>query len=237
MKKVITTTMLLALLLYSCDKKISKEQLYTETTEQEKINTNSKKIADLPIQIDSITTQILIHPIILVDKEPKKYLDRSSYTANNNTIDYVNHYNDIITGNIVNLNFEVLDSNKLVPLSTQDIKINSITFLRDVYNSTTKELLLYSVLDTDTNNDKLIDAKDNSTLYISHINGSNFKRLSLAKNDILYRHKFTLDNQRLYFSTLQDINKDNTLDTKDKLHYGYIDLTSVSLVIHAYTPL
>lgn len=50
MKKVITTTMLLALLLSSCDKKISKEQLYTETTEQEKINTNSKKIADLPIK-------------------------------------------------------------------------------------------------------------------------------------------------------------------------------------------
>ena len=236
MKKVITTTILLTLLLSSCDKKIPREQSNIKTTEQEKINSESKKIADLPIQIDSITTQILIHPIILIDKESKNYLNRSSYKNNNNAVDYVNQYNDVLTGNIVNLNFEAIHSNKFTKLATQDLKINSVTFLRDVYNHTAKELLLYSVIDTDTNNDKLIDSKDSSTLYISHINGSNFKRLSLTKNDILYRSKFTLDNQKLYFTTLEDINQDSTIDTKDKLHYGYINITSPSLDIHGYTP-
>lgn len=237
MKKAIVTIILLAIIMPSCNNKAFKEKIIINNPEQEINNSNNKKIADLPIQIDSITTQILIHPIISINKDSKNYLNRSSYKSSNIINDRVNHYNDIITGNIVNLKFESLNSNKLISLSSKNLQINSITFLRGVYKKTTKEILLYSITDKDTNNDKQTDYKDEATMYISYIDGSNFKRLSLTAKDILHHYKFTLDKQRLYFNTLADNNQDGVLNTQDHLHYGYVDLTSDTLTIKPYFPL
>lgn len=237
MKKVITTTILLTLLISSCDKKAFLEQTERKNNQQEIINSDSKKIADLPFQIDSVTTQILIHPIISINKDSKNYISRSSYKNNNIVNQGISQYGDVINGNIVNLKFETLNSNKLIRLSSKDLKINNITFLRDVYKETNKQILLYSITDTDTNSDQQIDHNDEATLYMSYIDGSNFKRLSLITKDIIHHHKFTLNKQKLYFNTLLDNNKDGYLNTQDKLHYGYVDLLSDRLAITSYNPL
>ncbi|PKB43309.1 hypothetical protein AX016_1503 [Cellulophaga sp. RHA19] len=238
MKKIITSTLMLTLLISSCDKKVIEKQTELKSNQQEIINSENKKIADLPFQIDSITTQILIHPIISIDKDSEKYINRSSYKNNNIINQGISQYGDVINGNIVNLKFEALNTNKLIALSSKDIKITSITFLRDIYNETNKEILLYSITDTDTNYDKQIDHKDEATLYISYIDGSKFKRLSLTTKDIVHQYKFTLNKQRLYFNTLVDINKDGTLTTpQDKLHYGFVALLSDNLDITHYNPI
>ncbi|WP_349664238.1 hypothetical protein IZU89_03390 [Cellulophaga lytica] len=237
MKKAITAIMLLAIIIQSCNNKAAKKHVISRNTEQEKSNSVNKEIADLPLQIDSITSQILIHPIISISVNSKNYLNRSSYKNDNITNDRITHHNDVITGNIVNLKFQAINSNKLISLSSKDILINSITFLRDTYKKTTKEILLYSVIDTDTNNDKQINQKDQSTLYISYIDGSYFKRISITNKDIIHLYKFTLDNQKLYFNTLVNTNKDNTLNTQDSIYYGYIDLLSNNLNIIPYTPI
>ncbi|ADY28495.1 hypothetical protein [Cellulophaga lytica] len=234
MKKAI---ILLAIIIQSCNNKAAKKHVISSNTEQEKSNSVNKEIADLPLQIDSITSQILIHPIISISANSKNYLNRSSYKNDNITNDRIIHHNDVITGNIVNLKFQAINSNKLISLSSKDILINSITFLRDTYKKTTKEILLYSVIDTDTNNDKQINQKDQSTLYISYIDGSYFKRISITNKDIIHHYKFTLDNQKLYFNTLVNTNKDNTLNTQDSIYYGYIDLLSNNLNIIPYTPI
>ncbi|MDO6855054.1 hypothetical protein Q4599_15790 [Cellulophaga lytica] len=231
MKKAITAIMLLAIIIQSCNNKAAKKHVISSNTEQEKSNSVNKEIADLPLQIDSITSQILIHPIISISANSKNYLNRSSYKNDNITNDRIIHHNDVITGNIVNLKFQAINSNKLISLSSKDILINSITFLRDTYKKTTKEILLYSVIDTDTNNDKQINQKDQSTLYISYIDGSYFKRISITNKDIIHHYKFTLDNQKLYFNTLVNTNKDNTLNTQDSIYYAYIDLLSNNLNI------
>ena len=237
MKKAITAIMLLAIIIQSCNNKAAKKHIINSNTEQEKSNSVNKEIADLPLQIDSITSQILIHPIISISENSKNYLNRSSYKNDNITNDRIIHHNDVITGNIVNLKFQAINSNKLISLSSKDILINSITFLRDTYKKTTKEILLYSVIDTDTNNDKQINQKDQSTLYISYIDGSYFKRISITNKDIIHHYKFTLDNHKLYFNTLVNTNKDNTLNTQDNIYYGYIDLLSNNLNIIPYTPI
>ncbi|SNQ45137.1 hypothetical protein [Cellulophaga lytica] len=237
MKKAITAIMLLAIIIQSCNNKAAKKHVISSNTEQEKSNSVNKEIADLPLQIDSITSQILIHPIISISANSKNYLNRSSYKNDNITNDRIIHHNDVITGNIVNLKFQAINSNKLISLSSKDILINSITFLRDTYKKTTKEILLYSVIDTDTNNDKQINQKDQSTLYISYIDGSYFKRISITNKDIIHHYKFTLDNQKLYFNTLVNTNKDNILNTQDNIYYGYIDLLSNNLNIIPYTPI
>ncbi|EWH11793.1 hypothetical protein KLA_15210 [Cellulophaga geojensis KL-A] len=234
MKKAI---ILLAIIIQSCNNKATKKHVINSNTEQEKSNSVNKEIADLPLQIDSITSQILIHPIISISANSKNYLNRSSYKNDNITNDRIIHHNDVITGNIVNLKFQAINSNKLISLSSKDILINNITFLRDTYKKTTKEILLYSVIDTDTNNDKQINQKDQSTLYISYIDGSYFKRISITNKDIIHHYKFTLDNQKLYFNTLVNTNKDNTLNTQDSIYYGYIDLLSNNLNIIPYTPI
>ncbi|TVZ08940.1 hypothetical protein JM80_1450 [Cellulophaga sp. RHA_52] len=237
MKKAITAIMLLAIIIQSCNNKAAKKHVISSNTEQEKSNSVNKEIADLPLQIDSITSQILIHPIISISANSKNYLNRSSYKNDNITNDRIIHHNDVITGNIVNLKFQAINSNKLISLSSKDILINSITFLRDTYKKTTKEILLYSVIDTDTNNDKQINQKDQSTLYISYLDGSYFKRISITNKDIIHHYKFTLDNQKLYFNTLVNTNKDNILNTQDNIYYGYIDLLSNNLNIIPYTPI
>ncbi|APU09360.1 hypothetical protein A5M85_03385 [Cellulophaga lytica] len=237
MKKAITAIILLAIIIQSCNNKAAKKHIINSNTEQEKSNSVNKEIADLPLQIDSITSQILIHPIISISANSKNYLNRSSYKNDNITNDRTIHHNDIITGNIVNLKFQAINSNRLISLSSKDILINSITFLRDTYKKTTKEILLYSVIDTDTNNDKQINQKDQSTLYISYIDGSYFKRISITNKDIIHHYKFTLDNQKLYFNTLVNTNKDNTLNTQDSIYYAYIDLLSNNLNIIPYTPI
>ncbi|WP_077403501.1 hypothetical protein [Cellulophaga omnivescoria] len=237
MKKIITSTLILTLLISSCDKKIFKAQTELKTNHQTIINSHNKKIADLPFQIDSITTQILIHPIISIDEDSEKLINRSSYKNNNIVNQGISQYGDVINGNIVNLKFEALNTNNLITLTSKEIQINSITFLRDIYKETNKEILLYSVIDTDTNNDNQINYKDQSTLYISHIDGSYFKRISITKKDIIHHYKFTLDNQKLYFNTLVNTNKDNILNTQDSIYYGYIDLLSNNLNIIPYTPI
>ena len=200
-----------------------------------RIDSTSIEISDLPIQIDS--TDYLIHPIgnfKIKDEKGKIIYKSSNYGTKNFSVSNYGNYR--ITGNLSNVKFQHVDSEKMNILTDNIIKIKSLTFLRKIFDNTKKQFLVYEVNDKDTNQDGNLDYEDINTLYISKINGTNFQKLT--KQDVeLIDWKVVESKNRLYFRTIEDTNKDGEFDKKDILHYNFIDLTNDDLEISEYEPI
>ncbi|WP_234859377.1 hypothetical protein [Aquimarina aquimarini] len=192
------------------------------------------EIADLPMQIDS--TEYLIHVIgdYKIENSRGKTLSKwSSYGSESFSISQYGGYK--ISGNISNVKFQHQDAIELVALTDKVVKISSILFLHEVYKNTDKQLLLYEVIDKDTNQDGKLDYNDINTLYISKINGSNFKKIT-DTNQELIDWKIITSNNRLYLRSIEDINKDGKFDKKDSVHYKFVDLNTDNLNVIEYKP-
>ncbi len=206
----------------------------TEILELKK-DTTFIEIADLPIQINS--TDYLIHPIgdFKIENTRGKVLYKSSgYGAGSFSIS--NYGRDRISGDLSNVKFQHIDSEKRSVLTENLIKIRSLTFLRNLFDTTKKQFLVYEVTDNDTNQDGKLDFNDINTLYISKISGVEFKRLT-SKNRELIDWKFIASKNRLYFRSVEDTNKDGVFDKKDVIHYKYMDFNSKKLKVTAYKPI
>jgi len=206
----------------------------TEIPELKK-DTTFIEVSDLPIQIDS--TNYLIHPIgdfRIEDKRGKIIYKSSGYGSKNFSVSNYGGYR--ISGNLSNVKFQHIDSEKLSALTENVIKIKSLTFLRKVFDNTKKQLLVYEVTDKDTNQDRKLDFNDINTLYISKINGTDFRKLT-DTNQELIDWKIIESKNRLYFRTIEDTNKDGEFDKKDIIHYKYVDLNSDNLKITEYKPI
>ena len=110
------------------------------------IDTTLMKVVDLPIHIDS--TSYLLHPIGFI-KENRSKLSYISKSRKNNASDFsvTSGYSDRISGDMESILFQHIKSNKLLPLTKLNVKINSVEFLRTIFNKTKKQLLLYHVND------------------------------------------------------------------------------------------
>ncbi len=205
-----------------------------ETTELKKDSTLIE-IADIPIHIDS--TKYLIHPIgeyRMYGSRGKVYFGSSSYASGSFSITNYNRYE--ITGNLHNLKFQQLDSENLKSLTTKNIRIKSITFLRDIFDNTKKQILIYRVLDKDTNRDNELDDNDVETLYISSIDGSGFEKLTSEFQELIDWKEVAIKN-RIYFRSIEDTNKNGEFDKDDKVHYQYVDFNSDKPIVTEYKPI
>lgn len=190
------------------------------------------EIVDIPIHIDS--TKYLIHPIgeyKIYDSRSKVYFSSSSYNSRSFSIS--NHNRDKMTGNLHNLKFQELDSEKLTALTTKNIRIKTITFLRDIFNNTKKQILIYRVYDKDTNRDNKLDDNDIETLYISNIDGSKFKKLTNEFQELIDWKELGIKN-RIYFRSIEDTNKNGEFDKSDKVHYQYVDFNNSQRIVKEY---
>jgi len=215
-------------------KVIHRESKNDPTTELKKDST-LKEIADLPIHIDS--TAYLIHPIgefKIYGSRGSSYLRSSDYGSGSFSITHFNSYE--ITGNLHNLKFQHLDSENLKALTTRNIRIKSITFLRDLFNNTKKQILIYRVVDHDTNRDQKLDNNDVESLYISDIDGSEFEKLTPDFQELIDWQALAIKN-RIYFRSIEDINKNGTFDKNDQLHYYYMDFNVSERLVTEYKPL
>ena len=200
-----------------------------------KIDTTFIEFADLPIQIDS--TDYLIHPIGYFKTETHKgkvIYKSPGYGSKNFSISRYSGYR--ISGNLINVKFQHVESEKLSVLTENIIRIKSLTFLKKLFDTTKKQFLIYEVTDKDTNKDGKLDFDDINTLYISKIDGTEFRKLT-GKNKELIDWKFIESKSRLYFRTIEDTNKDGEFDQKDFIHYKYVNLNSENLNIVEYKPI
>ncbi|MFI8605148.1 hypothetical protein ACIGCP_11840 [Cellulophaga baltica] len=234
--KTIFSTLITLLLLASCTTEKKPKVVYTDQEAKTLAkDTSVVVVADLPILIDS--TNFLMHPIgeLHLYAKDRKYTSSSWSYATGTNFSIADYNNYTLNGTLKNIKFEEVGTNKLVPLTDKNIVITSAHFLWDLYEKTGKQLFIYDVIDADTNNDGALDGMDIKTLYLSKIDGSNFKRL-MPKNHELLEWKIISEIDRLYVKSIEDTNKDGNFDTNDKLHYNYVYLIDEALEVIDYYP-
>lgn len=199
-----------------------------------KADSSQIKIADLPIHMEG--TKYLIHAIgdvRIYDGNTKAY--GSSKT---NSVSYaISNYNRFeLTGYFENLKFQHIDSTALKPLTDKKIQMQTVTFLNTISDKTKKQILVYSLVDMDTNKDGKLDANDIKCLYISDISGNKFEKLSAEFQELIDWNIVEAQN-RLYYRTIEDINKNGAFDKNDLVHYYYVDLLSPDWKTEKYDPI
>lgn len=239
MKKIQTYLLFSAFaLLASCKQETEKpkviyEENKTASEHQVKRDSSQIKIADLPINMEG--TRYLIHAI----GDVRVSAERSSYgSSKTNSVSYaLSNYNRYeLTGYFENLKFQHIDSTALRPLTDKVIQIQTATYLNTIADKTKKQMLVYALVDSDTNKDGKIDSNDIKALYISSFNGTKFTKLSPELQELIDWSVIDVQN-RLYFRTIEDNNKNGAFDKNDKVHYYYVNLLAKEWKAEQYEPI
>ena len=196
-------------------------------------DSGSIKVADLPILMEG--TKYLIHPIgdVRVFETNSKVYGSSK----TNQVSYaISNYNRFeITGYFDNLNFQHVDSTSAKPLTDKKIQIQTATYLDGIAAKTKKQIIVYTLVDSDTNKDGKIDQNDIRSLYLSLSSGENFTKLSENLLELIDWNIIEAQN-RLYFRCIEDINKNGAFDKNDKVHYHYVSLLADEWKVEMYNP-
>lgn len=205
----------------------------TAEVNYQKIDSTEIQIADLPIKFSD--TNYLLHPIGNV-RVYNTGSSRSGSSKTNSQVSYKisNYSTPEITGLIANVMFQHKDSLDLRPLTANRMEILSINYLDELALKTNKQFLVYTLVDVDTNKDGRYDDNDIKTLYISNINGTKFTKLTPDLHELL---DWEVIDEKLYFRSIEDINKNGEFDSKDTVHYSFINLLSEDWQPESYNPL
>ena len=239
MKTTSTYILLLGFLLFvSCkeEEKVKPKVNYDTKAKAVKAKpseVNTLLVADLPVQMDG--TSVLIHPI--GEFSVRDSISRVKYSESERESFVVSNYGGYeITGYLSNLKFQEVGSDSLKVLTDKPMMIERISYLKTIADKTKKQLLVYVLEDMDSNKDGKLDSSDIKNLYISTINGSNFTKLSAEFHELIDWSLIESQN-RLYFRTIEDTNKNGAFDKDDKVHYHFVDLLTKELKVEEYQPL
>ena len=227
------------LLAASCKKEADAPKvIYEDAAKTEakpvKVDSTQIEIADLPVQMDG--TKYLIHPI----GDYRIYEGRAKSGYGSSSTDKVSfsisNYNRFeITGFLQNLKFQHIDSTEIRPLTDKTIIIQTASYLNTIFDKTKQQLMVYSVLDMDTNKDGKLDSSDIKTLYLSEISGRRFTKLSADFQEVIDWNLVESKN-RLYFRCIEDTNKNGQFDKEDVVNYHFVDLSDKSWKVESYKP-
>ena len=227
----------ITILFFSCGQrpKIDYEnKIDTTSVIDDRIKDTTKiLVSELPVKFDS--TDVLIFAIGLVNLQERggySKIGSDSYSSNGGSSSYFNQNN--FHGNFINLVFRNKDGDER-KLTDNKIRIRSVTFLEEIFKKTRRGYLLYSISDRDTNGDKELDHSDLEAFYLSKIDGTDFKKISRELHEF-YDYSLIKGENRVYFRTLEDKNKDGELNNKDKFHYYNIDFSLDNYVVAEYNP-
>lgn len=236
MNRIITSIVLLTTFISCKQEKETPKVIYEDS--KSKVATIAKdtasfKVADLPILMEG--TQHLIHPvgdIRVYDTDNRAY--GSSKT---NQVSYaISNYNRFeITGYFDNLNFQHIDSTIIKPLTEKKIQIQTATFLDGIASKIKKQIIVYTLVDSDTNKDGKINQNDIKSLYLSTASGEKFTKLSEEFQELIDWNIIEAQN-RLYFRCIEDINKNGAFDKNDKVHYHFVNLLDNEWKVEMYKP-
>lgn len=238
-KKWIIGSVFFVLLIVSCQKEVEKPKVIydnsSKNTVAPKLDSSKVEIADLPVVMEG--TDYLIHPIgdlRIYERGTKSKYGSSAVNDVSFTISNVAQYE--ITGFLQNLKFQKIDSDSIRPLTDKPILIETATYLKTVSDRIKKQILVYTMVDADTNRDGKLDTNDINTLYLSTISGEKFTKVATDLEELIDWNLIEASN-RLYFRTIEDTNKNGQFDQKDVLHYNYIDLNKNDWKVIRYSPI
>lgn len=222
----------------SCKEKTETPKVIYEDTKTAKApakaDSSQIKIADLPIHMEG--TKYLIHAI--GDVRIYEGTSKTYGTTKTNSVSYaISNYNRFeLTGYFENLKFQHIDSTALRPLTDKKVQIQTATFLNTISDKSKKQILVYTLVDMDTNKDGKLDANDIKSLYISEFSGAKFTKISEDFQELIDWNIVEAQN-RLYYRTIEDINKNGAFDKNDLVHYYYIELLSPDWKKQKYNPI
>jgi DNA-directed RNA polymerase beta subunit len=241
MKKLSTYIFPILLLVVSCKEEEKKPKVIYEDAKAVvapiQKDTTQIKIADLPIHIEG--TSFLVHPMgeySLTDGSSKSNSGASSAYDKDESFK-VSNYNDYeITGYISNFKFQKIGSDSLQILTEKPVLIETVTYLKTVSDKTKQQILVYTLADMDTNKDGKINSNDIKTIYLSDISGNKFTKIGTDFQELIDWNLIETTS-RLYFRTLEDINKNGAFDKTDKVHYHFINLQNKDWKVEEYSPI
>lgn len=226
------------IIIISCKNDVEKPKVtYNKLSKTivKQIDTTKITVADLPIQFEG--TKYLIFPVgnlntsdVGISKyESSSRMEEQSFTISNNM-------ENEITGYLQNLKFQKLDLDGFTTLTDKQILLESVTYLKDYSNKTKQQILVHLLADNDSNNDGKLDANDIKSLYLSHISGSNFTKISVDFQEVI-NWKIIESQNRLYLKSIEDSNKNGRFDKTDKLHYSFVNLSDKDWKSTEYNPI
>lgn len=240
MKKLSIYIFPILVLLVSCKEETKKPKVIYEDAKAivTPINTDLTeiKIADLPIHMEG--TSFLLHPMgeySITDGSSKGNLSSSSYDKDESF--KVSNYSDYeITGYISNFKFQKIGSDSLRLLTEKPILIETTTYLKTVSDKTKQQVLVYTLVDMDTNKDGKINSSDIKTIYLSDISGNKFTKIATDLQELIDWNLIEATSH-LYFRTIEDINKNGAFDKTDKVHYHFVNLQNKDWKVEEYSPI
>lgn len=194
-------------------------------------DTNKINISDLPIHFNG--TQVLIFPIGSVATAKK-----SSYSGSDSNAGYtVSNYGEYeITGYLSNLKFKTIGQDSLRTLTLKPIVIQRATYLKEFADKSKQHLMLYVLSDLDTNKDAKLDENDIKSLYISTIDGTDFRKLSPDFAELI-DWNYLPATSTIYFRIVEDSDKNGEFKSKDKIRYFSVNLLEKELDVEEYFPI
>lgn len=238
-KKLIIGSLFFVLLIVSCQKEVEKPKVIYDNSSKNavapKLDSSKVEIADIPVVMEG--TDYLIHPIgdlRIYERGTKSKYGSSAVNDVSFTISNVAQYE--ITGFLQNLKFQKIDSDSIHSLTDKPILIETATYLKTVSDRIKKQILVYTMVDADTNRDGKLDTNDINTLYLSTISGEKFTKVATDLEELIDWNLIEASNC-LYFRTIEDTNKNGQFDQKDVLHYNYIDLNKNDWKVIRYSPI
>jgi hypothetical protein len=226
------------LLIVSCREEAEKPKVIYEDAKQTAKaivkDTAQIKVADLPVYIEGVN--YLIHPIgdyRIYDRNSKMSYGSGSGEGSF-TISNTSEYE--ITGYLSDLKFQEIGSDSLKSLTDKPILIQRATYLKTKSENPKNKVMVYVLSDSDTNKDGKLDSNDIQTLYISQVSGARFTKLSTELQELLDWNFIEIQN-RLYFRTIEDNNKNGEFDKTDKVHYQYVNLLNNDWKVESYEPI
>ena len=226
------------ILLGSCKGETEKPKVIYEdaknTVKEIVKDTTQIKIADLPIYMEG--SNCLIHPIgdyRIYDRNSKMSYGSTSGEGSF-TISNTSEFE--ITGYLSDLKFQTIGSDSLKSLTDKPILIQRATYLKAKFDNSKQKFMIYVLSDSDTNKDGKLDSNDIQSLYISRQTGEKFTKLSIAFQELLDWNFIEIQN-RLYFRTIEDINKNGEFDKSDKVHYQFVNLSNNDWKVESYEPI
>lgn len=227
-----------AILLWSCKEEVPQPKvIYGKSNEEVKVvkqDTASFPIADLPVQFEG--TDVLLFPIgtLTYVKDKSNYGKYSSESGINYTISNSDQFE--IAGNMSNVKFQSATRDSLKVLTDKTLHIESLNYLNGIASRTKKQFLVYKIQDLDTNKDGKLNENDINSLYVSNLDGTGFQKLSSDYHELIDWN--CIDSKsRLYFRTVEDLNKNGAFDKADKVHYYFVELAAKVLEPKEYYPL
>ena len=226
------------LLLASCKEEVEKPKVSYDKSSKAKALTKADstqvQIADLPLQMEG--TNYLIHPVADLSIREKGIKSRYGSSSVNDLSFTISNYGEFeITGFLQNLKFQKVDSDSIKKLTDKPVLIQTATYLKSVADKTSNQIMVYTMMDMDTNKDGKLDTSDIKALYLSTISGEKFTKISTDFQELI-DWKLIGSNNRLYYRTVEDTNKNGQFDKQDVVNYYYIDLSKKEWKIIGYEP-